>query len=353
MLKQGGYNPNLMVGDQCYPAFELRNLLQFIQQELGEQVAATVCRQIGVGLTELAACQFVYVWQVEFALEALRLQSGQHDMGARLGASYQVSSLDVLLPYLDQFESIGDCLQFVVKNPQLVGSFTDSLVRVDKNKLWVRWLNTGKTATEKYSFQFQHSICSLLGLARQLTKQHVMISDVFFAELQPCEADQQSLFITDFTGAKVSFNQAYFEWSIELAWLETPITYSFEPTSCQTNIALGPSLIEQVLRQLMLHMPKVPTLQGMAELMHMSDRSLRRKLALAGTSYQKLIDQVRCQQAIKMILADNMHVEQISEILGYSDVSHFRQSFKHWLGYPPGYFLRHNSPATSSLTTIT
>ena len=43
MLKQGGYNPNLMVGDQCYPAFELRNLLVFIQQELGEQLVQTIC----------------------------------------------------------------------------------------------------------------------------------------------------------------------------------------------------------------------------------------------------------------------------------------------------------------------
>ncbi|MCW3171007.1 helix-turn-helix domain-containing protein [Shewanella subflava] len=343
MLKQGGYNPNLMVGDQCYPAFELRNLLVFIQQELGEQLVQTICQQIGVGMVELAASQFVYVWQVDFALESLRIHSA-HDMGAKLGASYQVESLDVLIPYLAQFNSLGECLQFVVKNPELVGSFTDSLVRVDGNKLWVRWLNTGKSNLEKYSFQFQHSICSLIGLARQLAGKHIVVSDIHLGESQQKNDNVEPSFLAEFTGAKVSYQQAYFEWSIEIDWLALPITYEFPLQNTANQRTHTPSLIEAVLQQLRHAMPEVPTLLEMAEMMHMSDRSLRRKLASAGSSYQKLIDQVRCQLAIKMILSDNMHVEDIADVMGYSDVSHFRQSFKHWLGYPPGYFLRQNSP---------
>ncbi|UJF23301.1 helix-turn-helix domain-containing protein [Shewanella sp. OMA3-2] len=341
MFKQGGYNANLMVGDQCYPAFELRNLLLFIQHELGDKLVQTVCQQIGVGMVELAASQFVYVWQVDFALEALRLNS-THDMGARLGASYQVESLDLLLPYLGQFDSLGDCLQFVVKNPQLVGSFTDSLVRVEDDKIWIRWLNTGKSNTEKYSFQFQHSICSLVGLARELADRHIMVSDIHLAETCDQSVTGNSYFLSEFTGANICYQQSYFEWSIKLEWLTLPITYIFEPKVDHLQTPHSPSLIETVLQQLRQSMPAMLTLQGMAEKMHMSDRSLRRKLASAGSSYQKLVDQVRCQMAIKMILSDKMHVEDIAELMGYSDVSHFRQSFKHWLGHPPGYFLRLN-----------
>ncbi|MGZ9898767.1 helix-turn-helix domain-containing protein [Shewanella gaetbuli] len=341
MLKQGGYNANLMVGDQCYPAFELRNLLLFIQQELGNELAQTICEQIGVGMTELAATQFVYVWQVDYALEALRQNSSQ-EMGAKLGASYQVDSLDVLLPYLNQFDSLGDCLQFVIKNPELVGSFTDSLVRVEDDILWVRWLNTGKSSTDKYSFQFQHSISSLVGLARQLVDEHLVIDEIRFAEPAAENTDNQNTFLAEFTGAKVMYGKPYFEWGIKRQWLSLPITYQFSAIDTQLNTARTPSLIETVLLKIRQHSPNVPTLQAMAAQLHMSDRSLRRKLAAAGSSYQKLVDQVRCQMAIKMILADNMHVEDIADILGYSDVSHFRQSFKHWLGHPPGHFLRLN-----------
>ncbi|MCT7942545.1 helix-turn-helix domain-containing protein [Shewanella holmiensis] len=341
MLKQGGYNPNLMVGDQCYPAFELRNLLVFIQQELGDDLVQTICQQIGVGMVELAASQFVYVWQVDFALESLRTHSS-HDMGAKLGASYQVESLDVLLPYLEQFDTLGDCLQFVVKHPELVGSFTDSLIRVEGNKLWVRWLNTGKSNIKKYSFQFQHSICSLIGLARQLAGKHIVVSDIHLADSQQNSDGVEHPFLAEFTGAKVCYQQAYFEWSIEINWLSLPITFAFPQQNSTDQRPHIPSLIEAVLQQLRRAMPEVPTSLEMAEMMHMSDRSLRRKLASAGSSYQKLVDQVRCQLAIKMILSDKMHAEDIADIMGYSDVSHFRQSFKHWLGYPPGYFLRQN-----------
>ncbi|QWL04609.1 helix-turn-helix transcriptional regulator, partial [Shewanella indica] len=81
-------------------------------------------------------------------------------------------------------------------------------------------------------------------------------------------------------------------------------------------------------------------LETMALRLHMSSRSLRRKLAALGSSYQRLVDQQRCQRAVSWILEGQLSVSEIAERLGYSDSCHFRQSFKHWLGYPPGYFSR-------------
>ena len=73
----------------------------------------------------------------------------------------------------------------------------------------------------------------------------------------------------------------------------------------------------------------------------------------AGTSYQKLLRQVRCQMAIDLILSNQHSIETISDLMGFGDVSHFRQSFKHWIGHPPGHFHRLNrgkDAASSSQT---
>ncbi|MBQ4888285.1 helix-turn-helix domain-containing protein [Shewanella sp. MMG014] len=336
MQQESGYKANMMVGDQCYPAFELRNLLNFIETHLGESVANEIYQQLGLGPSELSAMQFVYVWQVEFAMEQLRTLSPDHEIGARLGASYQVSTLDVLLPFFDQFTTLGECLTFVIKNPDLAGSFADTLIRVEDSTLWVRWLNTGKVSADKFCFQFQHSVCALLGAARQLVKASVNIDEIHFAS-----APHATVFLSQITGAQMTFDCDFFEWGINLDVLKTPLDYQFDQLS-QIAVPDGISFIDEVLTHIRACMPTPPKLDPFASTMHMSDRSLRRKLSAAGTTYQKLVDQVRCQAAINLILADELPIEDIAETLGYGDVSHFRQSFKHWLGYPPGHFLRLN-----------
>ncbi|MFB2780812.1 helix-turn-helix domain-containing protein [Shewanella mangrovisoli] len=338
MLQRVDYKTNLMVGDQIYPAFELRNILDFIASQLGENALQQVCEHIGVGQAELNHCQFVFVWQVEYAMEFLRLQGGDPDIGTKLGLSYRVSSLDVLLPHLAQLTSLQACLQFVVNHPQLVGSFTDTLVRLEEDCVCIRWLNTGRIDKAQYGFQFLHSIGSLLGLARELTGESITLRQIHLAE-----PVRDSCFLSEATGAQVQFNCEYYEWSISLNHLALAIQYPFPAYAEKTASVSTTSFIETVLAAINEHFPQVLHLDDMATQLHMSDRSFRRKLAQLGSSYQRLVDQVRCQRAVELILANELDIEAIAETLGYSDVSHFRQSFKHWIGHPPGYFSRLNA----------
>ena len=337
MLTQAGFKTNRMVGDQMYPAFELRNILLFTSLRFGQQVCSQLCEEIGVGVAELQHMQFVHVWQVDYALEFLRNCGHDPAIGAQLGLSYRVASLDVLLPYLSECENLQKSLQFVVNHPQLVGSFTDSLVRQEGHFICVRWFNTGKIPRDKYVFQFEHSIASLLGLARELTGQTVIMDAIYLAE-----PERDSQYLADCTGAKIHFNADYYEWRIALSWLSLPITYQFEVHGNTSMEIPSMSFIDRVLSVIDECFPTILSLEAMALKMNMSDRSFRRKLAGMGSSYQKLIDQFRCQTAIELILAAKLPVEDITDLMGYKDVSHFRQSFKHWLGHPPGHFLRLN-----------
>lgn len=338
MLQRVDYKTNLMVGDQTYPAFELRNILDFIAMELGESALNQVCAHIGVGHAELNHCQFVYVWQVDYAMEFLRLQAGSPDIGTKLGLSYRVSSLDVLLPHLAQMTSLQTCLQFVINHPSLVGSFTDTLIRLEDDCVFIRWLNTGRIDKVQYGFQFLHSIGSLLGLARELTGEAVMFSQINLAE-----SSRDCSFLSVATGAKVQCNCEYYEWSISVKYLSLEVNYPFPEVTEITSLVSTTSFIETVLTAIRAHFPYVLHLDQMAAQLHMSDRSFRRRLAQLGSSYQRLVDQVRCQRSVELILASELDIEAIAETLGYSDVSHFRQSFKHWIGHPPGYFSRLNS----------
>ena len=63
-----------------------------------------------------------------------------------------------------------------------------------------------------------------------------------------------------------------------------------------------------------------------------------------GTNYQKILDDVRKGLAIEYLLSTNLSVQEISELLGYSEVTNFRRAFLKWSNVSP-YQYRKNSGA--------
>ncbi|GIU29489.1 AraC family transcriptional regulator [Shewanella sp. MBTL60-007] len=335
------YKPHIRVGDQSYPAYELKNLFRYLKQNFANEVVERLYSDIGIGESELMVSQFVYVWQVDYAMNYVRQLSSDPETAAKAASSYKVAQLDVLLPHLAKFDTLGECLQFAISHPELVGSFSDNLLMNVDGRLYVRWLNTNKVDVERYSFQFQHSICSLLAFAKELTGENIRVSHIALAE-----PVREVEFLSAQTGADIIFDSEFFEWSIEHRYLALPVTYSFEHAAVKLGTESSNSYISQILAILRELAPELPSMEAMAELQNISARTLRRRLASANTSYQKLVDQVRCQMAIDLILTSDYSIDEISDLMGFGDVSHFRQSFKHWIGHPPGYFHRLNRPLT-------
>ena len=80
----------------------------------------------------------------------------------------------------------------------------------------------------------------------------------------------------------------------------------------------------------------------------MSERTLRRRLADAGTGYQALLDEVRQALAEEMLDTGVLSVEDVAQRLGYAEASSFIHAFKRWRGMTPSqYRLRRTRPAAS------
>ncbi|WP_436898164.1 AraC family transcriptional regulator ligand-binding domain-containing protein [Acinetobacter gyllenbergii] len=83
-----------------------------------------------------------------------------------------------------------------------------------------------------------------------------------------------------------------------------------------------------------------PSLDRIAERLHTSSRTLRRKLDEAGYSYLGLLDEVRYQQAKQLLLNPHMEVQDIALYLGYLQPANFARAFKKWSGLTPSQFRR-------------
>ncbi|MEJ7734633.1 MAG: AraC family transcriptional regulator [Polyangiaceae bacterium] len=89
----------------------------------------------------------------------------------------------------------------------------------------------------------------------------------------------------------------------------------------------------------------VPSLEATAARLAMSGRTLRRRLADEGTTYQKVIDEVRCELARRYLRSDDLAVGAVAFLLGFSEPSTFHRAFKRWTGKTPLEFRAAAHPA--------
>jgi AraC-like DNA-binding protein len=77
------------------------------------------------------------------------------------------------------------------------------------------------------------------------------------------------------------------------------------------------------------------SLSEISQQLHMSSRTLQRRLNDENNSFQQVQVQWLKQQTTALLLDKRLTVESIALMLGYTDVSTFRQFCKRWFGKPP------------------
>ena len=95
------------------------------------------------------------------------------------------------------------------------------------------------------------------------------------------------------------------------------------------------SFAGRVRRLLLEKQQGLPSLQITARLLHMTTRTLHRRLVEEGTSYREVRESVCRALAVEHLRSGRSSIEEIAYVLGYSDLANFRRAFKRWESMPP------------------
>jgi AraC-like DNA-binding protein len=99
-----------------------------------------------------------------------------------------------------------------------------------------------------------------------------------------------------------------------------------------------PGLI-QTLQGLILDLEYGPASLGdIANRLALSERTLRRRLRALGTSYNKILRDLRSSTAQEWLRDGTLTIESIAWRLGYTETANFRHAFKRWTGQSPQAF---------------
>ena len=78
-----------------------------------------------------------------------------------------------------------------------------------------------------------------------------------------------------------------------------------------------------------------PDIRAVAAELAMSERSLQRRLADEGVSFQTLVSQTRHQMALEHLADDSLTLIEIAYLLGYEDQNSFFRAFRQWENQTP------------------
>ena len=78
----------------------------------------------------------------------------------------------------------------------------------------------------------------------------------------------------------------------------------------------------------------------MASTLDISTRTLKRRLAASGTTFQRLRDEIQFDLARQLLRNTTIPTGQIASIVGYSESSAFNRAFRRWAGVSPARWRR-------------
>ena len=184
------------------------------------------------------------------------------------------------------------------------------------------------------------------GLACWLVGRRIPILRARFRYAEPPHSAEYRLMYS----TRLSFDAPQTELVFDAGHLALPIVQNERTVkeflrNAPENILLkyknGSSLGARIRRRLRQLLPgELPEFERLADDMHMTAATLRRRLHEEGTSYQVIKDNLRRDLAIGYLSHSNRSALDIGLELGFSERSAFHRAFKKWTGASPGEFRR-------------
>lgn len=321
------------------PAFLIRSLITTLRELDLNPSRLTV--GLGVTIDDLAdpACRISFRQGREIVVRALDMAGGRA-LGLETGIREKITSVGLVGYAMLTAATVEDA----VKIGLALQKDTGSMLEFDTKNISDGVAYTAASRfhdPEIYAFLVEEAFASFMGIGRELAGEDFRPLRVDLAYPAPSHAkDYERIF-----GCEIRFGQLENAFICEQSLYRMPLK-SADPFShrqlleflaySRQRSRVAVEIIEAVERVLRQKLKERSHLTDVAKELGMSERSLRRRLAESGVSFQVLLDGIRKARALELLANPAMTVEQIAYAVGFTDPHNFRRAFRRWTGATPG-----------------
>ncbi|MFT3774408.1 MAG: AraC family transcriptional regulator [Minicystis sp.] len=288
--------------------------------------------QLAAPRSRVSTAEFFALWR------AIEEVSGAPDLGLRLGAETLPHKLDVATMTALHARSLGDALEKIAKYKRLVCPEEVSVEVAKKEaRIHFDWvLGEG----DPPRLLVDGTFASVLALARRGTEKEIKAVRIELARRR-----QDAGILARHFGCEIRFDAP-----VDLLVLpEAALAEPFVTHNADLLALLLPGLdaeldaqgsrrsladdVRLALRRRMCG--ERPSVEKIAEELRVSPRTLQRRLGEAGTTYQRLLDEVRYEAARRLLARTDLDAGEVAFLLGFEELNSFTRAFQGWEGTTP------------------
>lgn len=265
--------------------------------------------------------------------------TGDPALGLRFGQSLNISTHGVLGYALMSSATIGDVLKLLLQyHRMLMPSRCLSLDQQQQRVALVCHPVHIEESLERFMVEAFY--------AAVVTSGHFLLGETIIdieLELDYPEPDYLATYHEVF-GDAIRFNCKKRQMSFQRDTLALPLStanpavetiFREQCNSLLNTLGRQEPVSGRVQKILLFRSGDFPSVEEVAQQLFMSERTLRRRLTAEGKNFQSLLDQVRYQLSKEYLNNTKLPISEIARLVGFSDSTNFRRSFKRWSGALP------------------
>ena len=333
-------HPPVLSDDHVYPPYKI-SVLRDVLAEQGQPVDRLL-EGTGIDPAEVDRAQTrISRRQLAIAYRNAVAISRDPAIGLEVGARMRVTNYGMYGYAMMASASFGEALAFAIKYHELATPTVRMSLDLDDDESTAIFAvedALGDAGILEFNLELQSSLA--FSLVRELIGEDFALSAVRFSFPRPAWAARHEARF----GCPVAFDQPRDELRFDEWWLRrpllrsNPITLEVTREICDRTLrdmALGGGAARQVNEIVAGDLRRYCDVESVAAELGTTSRTLRRRLADQGTTFQDLLREIRAHFAITYLRETEMKIEDIADRVGFSDAANFRHAFRRWTGKSP------------------
>ena len=292
------------------------------------------------------ADRFITLQQLDTLVSNAFARAEDPFFGITVGRENHYGNLDLLGNLMATADTLGEALTLLPRYKDLLVPYLHFEMCLEPEQAWI-------TSTSDESLNFTRTrthnevvVATMVSIGRSLVGGDMGLRRVQFRHAHPGDLSVYE----EFFGVPVECGQRYNGILFDRARLAESLPTAF-PRYNQRLRRLADQQLAELSRALGVTGQVLTTLeerlgrddigiQAVARVLHMTPRTLQRRLRKEGITYARLRDRVRHERACKCLAGDRCDMEELSRNLGFSDTANFYHAFRRWQGCAPGAYRR-------------